>query len=206
MRPPPAHPMRGARRRGAGRGVGSAGIVVFGDGRLHRADRYGCHAGAGRGGQRGGGIRRCAGDDETAPALPAVSTAAVSTPVTEGAAAAFVLRRTGAVTEVAQREAAPRSEGRDFDRLEPSLPRPISPNPRIRVMRGRLTTPVGPIRRIGEPRGRIYVGSSIPDEHRGQCRRLELIRIRGHLTLWGGGIHHAEIKTAVRAGVPAPDG
>ena len=35
---------------------------------------------------------------------------------------------------------------------------------------------------------------------------LELIRIRGHLTLWGGGIHHAEIKTAVRAGVPAPDG
>ena len=36
--------------------------------------------------------------------------------------------------------------------------------------------------------------------------RVELIRIRGHLTLWGGGIHHAEIKTAVRAGVPAPDG
>ena len=36
--------------------------------------------------------------------------------------------------------------------------------------------------------------------------KLELIRIRGHLTLWGGGIHHAEIKTAVRAGVPAPDG
>ena len=35
---------------------------------------------------------------------------------------------------------------------------------------------------------------------------MELIRIRGHLTLWGGGIHHAEIKTAVRAGVPAPDG
>ena len=35
---------------------------------------------------------------------------------------------------------------------------------------------------------------------------VELIRIRGHLTLWGGGIHHAEIKTAVRAGVPAPDG
>ena len=35
---------------------------------------------------------------------------------------------------------------------------------------------------------------------------LELIRIRGHLTLWGGGIHHGEIKTAVRAGVPAPDG
>ena len=35
---------------------------------------------------------------------------------------------------------------------------------------------------------------------------LELTRIRGHLTLWGGGIHHAEIKTAVRAGVPAPDG
>ena len=37
-------------------------------------------------------------------------------------------------------------------------------------------------------------------------RRVELTRIRGHLTLWGGGIHHAEIKTAVRAGVPAPDG
>ena len=36
--------------------------------------------------------------------------------------------------------------------------------------------------------------------------RVELIRIRGPLTLWGGGIHHAEIKTAVRAGVPAPDG
>ena len=36
--------------------------------------------------------------------------------------------------------------------------------------------------------------------------KVELIRIRGHLTLWGGGIHHAEIKTAVRAGVPAPDG
>ena len=35
---------------------------------------------------------------------------------------------------------------------------------------------------------------------------MELIRIRGHLTLWGGGIHHAEIKTGVRAGVPAPDG
>ena len=34
----------------------------------------------------------------TAPALPTVSIAAVSTPVTEGAAAAFVLRRTGAVT------------------------------------------------------------------------------------------------------------
>ena len=28
---------------------------------------------------------------------------------------------------------------------------------------------------------------------------MELIRIHGHLTLWGGGIHHAEIKTAVRA-------
>ena len=39
-----------------------------------------------------------------------------------------------------------------------------------------------------------------------RIRGLELIRIRGHLTLWGGGIHHAEIKTGVRAGVPAPDG
>ena len=39
-----------------------------------------------------------------------------------------------------------------------------------------------------------------------RLREVELIRIRGHLTLWGGGIHHAEIKTAVRAGVPAPDG
>ena len=37
-------------------------------------------------------------------------------------------------------------------------------------------------------------------------QKLELIRIRGHLTLWGGGIHHGEIKTAVRAGVPSPDG
>ena len=35
--------------------------------------RYGCQAGAERGGQPSGGIRRCAGDDETAPALPAVS-------------------------------------------------------------------------------------------------------------------------------------
>ena len=34
---------------------------------------------------------------------------------------------------------------------------------------------------------------------------LELIRFRGHLILWEGGIHHAEIKTAVCAGVPAPD-
>ena len=35
-------------------------------------------------------------ENGTAPALPAVSIAAASTPVTEGAAAAFVLRRTGA--------------------------------------------------------------------------------------------------------------
>ena len=34
---------------------------------------------------------------------------------------------------------------------------------------------------------------------------VKLIRLGGHLILWEGGIHHAEIKTAVRAGVPAPD-
>ena len=36
--------------------------------------------------------------------------------------------------------------------------------------------------------------------------KLELPRFRGPLTLWGGGIHHAEIETAVPAGLPAPDG
>ena len=35
---------------------------------------------------------------------------------------------------------------------------------------------------------------------------VELTRFRGHLTLWGGGIHHAEIETAIPAGLPAPDG
>ena len=35
---------------------------------------------------------------------------------------------------------------------------------------------------------------------------VELTRFRGHLTLWGGGIHYAEIETAVPAGLPAPDG
>ena len=34
---------------------------------------------------------------------------------------------------------------------------------------------------------------------------VKLIRLGGHLILWEGGIHHAEIKTAIRAGVPAPD-
>ena len=28
--------------------------------------------------------------------------------------------------------------------------------------------------------------------------KLELTRFRGHLTLWGGGIHHAEMETAPR--------
>ena len=35
---------------------------------------------------------------------------------------------------------------------------------------------------------------------------VELTRFRGPLTLWGGGIHHAEIETAVPAGLPVPDG
>ena len=39
-----------------------------------------------------------------------------------------------------------------------------------------------------------------------EIRRMELPRFRGHLTLWGGGIHHAEVETAVPAGLPAPDG
>ena len=34
---------------------------------------------------------------------------------------------------------------------------------------------------------------------------LELIRSCGHLILWEGGIHYAEIKSTVRAGVSAPD-
>ena len=34
---------------------------------------------------------------------------------------------------------------------------------------------------------------------------LKLIRVGGHLLLWEGGIHHAELKTAICAGVPAPD-
>ena len=38
-----------------------------------------------------------------------------------------------------------------------------------------------------------------------QIGTMKLIRLGGHLILWEGGIHHAEIKTAVRAGVPAPD-
>ena len=40
------------------------------------------------------------------------------------------------------------------------------------------------------------------------CRvkdKLELTRFRGHLTLWGGGIHDAENETAVSAGLPASD-
>ena len=49
-------------------------------------------------------------------------------------------------------------------------------------------------------RQRLFLASQKP------ILDMELTRIRGHLTLWGGGIHHAEIKTAVRAGVPAPDG
>ena len=63
--------------------------------------------------------------------------------------------------------------------------------------------------------GRSVSAQIIPPEYRELAEKItiirdmegvELIRIRGHLTLWGGGIHHAEIKTAVRAGVPAPDG
>ena len=38
-----------------------------------------------------------------------------------------------------------------------------------------------------------------------QSRTLELTRFRGHLTLWGGGIHDAENETAVSAGLPASD-
>jgi hypothetical protein len=34
---------------------------------------------------------------------------------------------------------------------------------------------------------------------------VELTRFRGYLTLWRGGIHDAEIKTPVCAGVPATD-
>ena len=36
-------------------------------------------------------------------------------------------------------------------------------------------------------------------------QELELTRFRGHLTLWGGGIHDAENETAVSAGLPASD-
>ena len=36
--------------------------------------------------------------------------------------------------------------------------------------------------------------------------RLDLPRFGGHLTIWEGGIHHAENKTAVPAGLPASDG
>ena len=35
---------------------------------------------------------------------------------------------------------------------------------------------------------------------------LDLPRFGGHLTIWEGGIHHAENKTAVPAGLPASDG
>ena len=38
-----------------------------------------------------------------------------------------------------------------------------------------------------------------------QIGTMKFLRLGGHLILWEGGIHHAEIKTAVRAGVPAPD-
>ena len=37
--------------------------------------------------------------------------------------------------------------------------------------------------------------------------RLELIRFRGHLSSWrGGGVHNAEVETAVRGGIPTADG
>ena len=45
---------------------------------------------------------------------------------------------------------------------------------------------------------------AVPEEQQHQF--LELTRFRGHLTLWGGGIHYAEIETAIPAGLPAPDG
>ena len=36
---------------------------------------------------------------------------------------------------------------------------------------------------------------------------LELIRFRGHLSSWrGGGVHNAEVETAVRGGIPTADG
>ena len=41
---------------------------------------------------------------------------------------------------------------------------------------------------------------------KGDLRVLELPRFGGHLTIWEGGIHHAENKTAVPAGLPASDG
>ena len=64
---------------------------------------------------------------------------------------------------------------------------------------------VGPLGRLVQG---LFVEAVFQDglDRTHRARPLELIRIRGHLTLWGGGIHHAEIKTAVRAGVPAPDG
>ena len=53
--------------------------------------------------------------------------------------------------------------------------------------------------------GRVCGHSYLPGLF-GDKPAVELTRFRGHLTLWGGGIHHAEIETAVPAGLPAPDG
>ena len=52
---------------------------------------------------------------------------------------------------------------------------------------------------------RVLGEAGVERERQRPRRPLELIRFRGHLILWEGGIHHAEIKTAVCAGVPAPD-
>ena len=69
------------------------------------------------------------------------------------------------------------------------------------------------VQRLARRAARYAVASSSPSERiKGKDRdmtaaeRLELTRFRGHLTLWGGGIHHGEIETAIPAGLPAPDG
>ena len=57
----------------------------------------------------------------TAPALPTVSIAPVSTPVTEGAAAAFVLTRTGAVTAELTVTVSVTEAGSVLDGARPSI-------------------------------------------------------------------------------------
>ena len=59
-------------------------------------------------------------------------------------------------------------------------------------------------RRSHQPGRHTTIPEHMPKPHRRFAQqdsperfsRLELARFRGHLTLWGGGVHHAEIETA----------
>ena len=103
--------------------------------------------------------------------------------------------------------------------LDRAPPRPPRPTPaalpwrytredirllaRVDALRGTLAGPA--IRKLCE---RAYTVFHDPRFERlaGISNGLELTRFRGLLILWGGGIHYAEIETAVPAGLPAPDG